>query len=103
MTGQTTISIYPVGVLAAWKQRRMPRRLRREAQLLLRWAREGNWRAVRQSFNGYLAEINYPPEDLAHLRCGRGWTKRAAASSLGRQLVRDNPDRIAQRRNLTRQ
>jgi hypothetical protein len=92
MTGQTTISIYPVGVLAAWKRRRH-RPLRLEAALLLRWAREGEWRAIRQSLNGYLAEINYPPAELAHLKCGHGWTKRRAAARLGRYLARDNPDR----------
>lgn len=93
MTGQTTISIYPVGLLAAWKHRRMPGRLRRELRRELELLRRRQWRTLRQSLNGYLAEINYPPADLAHLRCGRGWTRRRAASSLGRQLVRDNPDR----------
>lgn len=28
MTGHTTISIYPVGLLAAWKHRRMPARIK---------------------------------------------------------------------------
>lgn len=86
MTKPARIDTYPVGVLAAWKHRR----LRREARLLTRWARDRNWRALRNSFNGYLAEISYPPADFRHTRCGTGWTKRAAASSLGRRLWLDN-------------
>lgn len=93
MTGQTTISIYPVGLVAAWKHRRMPGHLRRELRRELELLRRRQWRTLRQSLNGYLAEINYPPTELAHRRCGRGWTKRRAASSLGRQLAADNPDR----------
>lgn len=85
-----TISIYPVGVLDAVKH---PRRIRGELRSLGRQLKARNWRAIRQSFNGYLAEVNYPGE-LRHTRCGRGWTRRAAASSLGRRLAADNPDRI---------
>lgn len=63
------VDVYPVGWLEACKSRR----LRAEWRYFKRWAREGNWRAVRNSFNGYLAEHDGHPHN-----CGRGWTKRAA-------------------------
>lgn len=78
------IDVYPVGVLAGIKQRRFRQTLRYVA----RQVRARNWRAVRNSFNGYLAEVSY--SDIRHTRCGRGWTKRAALSSLGRRLGEDN-------------
>lgn len=93
MTERTTIDIYPVGLLADLKHFRHPAtrgRLRRGLSYLRERARDRNWRAVRSYFNGYLAEVNYPPEELRHTLCGRGWTKRAAASSLGRRLYADN-------------
>lgn len=83
-----TISVYPVGMLAALQRGR----IRQEIGYLRRQFRARGWRAIRSSFNGYLAEVNYPG-DLMHRTCGHGWTKRRAASSLGRYLVRDNPDR----------
>ena len=55
---------------------------------LLYQLKRRNWRAVRSYFNGYLAEVSY--SDLPHTRCGRGWTKRAALSSLGRRLGVDS-------------
>lgn len=74
MSDVSGISIYPVGVLAAWKHRR----LRSQYVYLKVQVRARNWRAVRNAFNGYLAEWDYPPEGVKHYRCGRGWTKRAA-------------------------
>lgn len=47
--------------------------LRVERRYLTRQIRNRNWRAVRNSFNGYLAEHGGHPHN-----CGRGWTKRAA-------------------------
>lgn len=74
------ITIYPVGWLQAWKERR----------LLPYWsyaktqARKGNWRAVRNGFNGYLAEVQF--SSMRHTRCGHGWTRRRALADLGRHL-----------------
>lgn len=53
-----------------------------------------NWRALGNEFNGYLAEVNYPPEGLRHSRCGHGWTRRRAVRRLGQYLAADNPGRI---------
>lgn len=89
----TGISIYPVGVLRALKmttRSRDPRYLHREANYLRRRIAARNWRAVRNSFNGYLAEWDYPPEGVNHHRCGRGWTKRAALRRLGIHLAFSN-------------
>ena len=47
--------------------------LRVERRYLAGQIRKGNWRAVRNSFNGYLAEHDGHPHN-----CGTGWTKRAA-------------------------
>lgn len=78
------IAVYPVGWLEAWKHKRM----RSELRFTVRCVRQRNWRAVKNSFNGYLAEVAYG--NLIQRTCGHGWTKRRAASRLGRYLVRDN-------------
>jgi hypothetical protein len=103
------ISIYPVGVLAALLKirgytrlaRQHPDRgdvarehrantIRSEFRYLTGRIRERNWRALRNSFNGYLAEIDYPhyPISRAVGHCGRGWTRRAAIRSLRRHVTR---------------
>lgn len=61
---------YPVGWLAAWKRKR----LRQEWRYTVRQAKARNWRAIRNTFNGYLSEHDGHPHN-----CGRGWTKRAAS------------------------
>jgi hypothetical protein len=81
------ISTYPVGLLADIKHRKIRYGLR---HYLLGQIKRRNWRAVRNYFNGYLAEWNYPPEGMRHYRCGKGWTKRAALSDLGRHIVDSN-------------
>jgi hypothetical protein len=84
------ITIYPVGLLAHWQQfihhpdRKDARRSFRYAlRYPLRQARARNWRAVKNYFNGYLAEH-------AHLgtRCGTGWTRGRAYRDLARHLHR---------------
>lgn len=91
----TTIDIYPVGWLdkirKAWVQlvvRRDPQEARRylaqEWYYCRKQARAGNWRAVRMTFNGYLAEPTPFPEGLK--RCGSGWTRVRARKSLERHL-----------------
>lgn len=80
------ISIYPVGVLAAWKHRR----LRNQYRYLKAQVKKRNWRSIRNSFNGYLAEWDYPPEGMNYYRCGRGWTKKATLNDLGKHLAQVN-------------
>ena len=92
--------VYRVGILATvfdvwhavrarrWKMARLM--LRQARQAWRRAFKERNWRALRQQFHGYHAEISYPGL-LRHTRCGRGWTRRGALSSLGRRLAVDNP------------
>ena len=91
------IDVYPVGWLAnirrAWAQlvvRRDPQEARRylaqQWRSCRRLARAGNWRAVRMTFNGYVAEPeSFPPGDYRR-RCGTGWTKARALRSLRRRL-----------------
>lgn len=97
------VDVYPVGVLSGllrmWRAfDRSPdlrgKRLgivryvvRVERRYLVGQVRKRNWRAVRNSFNGYLAEHR----GCAH-NCGRGWTKRAAkrrADALCRAHIAD--------------
>lgn len=89
-----TITVYPVGIL--WDllhlRVRLPRQprghrwrfLRAVVRQMLRQARR------RSYWNGYLAEVNYPPAGIITTRCGSGWTKRRAARDLGLQLWLDN-------------
>lgn len=92
-----TIDVYPVGVLADLLRlrnalhRRHPKairwalgRLRSQARYITRQARRGNWRAVRNAFNGYLAEHR-----TLGTRCGKGWTRRRALLDLYRHLVQE--------------
>ena len=93
--GTEEIDVYPVGWLAdikrAWRCLTVEelhgrrgnawRILRQRWQYTTRQAKRGNWRAVRQSFNGYLAE--HPTRGT---RCGTGWTRRRALNSLARHL-----------------
>lgn len=47
--------------------------VRQQWRLWNRWAADRNWRAIRNSFNGYLAEHQHGGHNA-----GSGWTKRAA-------------------------
>lgn len=89
MSSTPGISIYPVGVLAAWKNRRT-RPLRHEMRYLRGTLAKRNWRAFRSAFNGYLAEWDYPPEGVNHYRCGHGWTKTRALHDLGKHIAHAN-------------
>ncbi len=78
------IDIYAVGLLRDLQQFRLRvhrphsvQRLRRALCYPLRQARAGDWRAVKNYFNGYLAEPRDWPPGLT--RCGSGWTRRRAA------------------------
>ena len=79
------IGTYPVGLLSDIKAHKVKYGMK----MTLRSAWEGNWRAVRNHFNGYLAEWHYPPE-IRITRCGRGWTRRAAIRRLGKHIAREN-------------
>jgi hypothetical protein len=93
------ISIYSVGVLsdlrAAWASIRgrkvnFPRmRLRTMFRYLWGRIRERKWRELRNSFNGYLAEVDYPSSRVALsvTHCGHGWTKKRAIESLRRHVA----------------
>jgi hypothetical protein len=84
---QGHISTYPVGLLADIKHRRKPKRA---IEYLRYYIERRNWRAVRNYFNGYLAEWHYPPEGMRHYRCGKGWTRRAALRDLGKHIIASN-------------
>lgn len=86
------VDIYAVGVLGALlKARRAVKASRhdlarhyvmQEWRYLIYQARRRNWRAVRNSFNGYLAEDETTPY------CGHGWTHSRALRSLDRRRSR---------------
>lgn len=84
---ESYIEIYPVGLWHDIKRRTVKYGL---GSYLAGQIRRKNWRAVRNYFNGYLAEWHYPPEDMRHTRCGRGWTKRLALRSLGIHIAKSN-------------
>lgn len=98
--GESQVDIYAVGWLAdllylgrgVRRRNRHAigfalRRFRQEARFTATRVREGNWRAVKNSFNGYLAEPTPWPAGLR--RCGTGWTKRRAMRSLRRHGYRE--------------
>jgi hypothetical protein len=70
---------YPVGWLAAYKSRK----LRNEWRYMMYQVRAHNWRAVRNTFNGWLCEHDDHPHNA-----GSGWTKRAAQRRAARLCER---------------
>lgn len=91
------VDIYPVGLLADLLglgraiRARHPQAirhalgsLRHRARYIRERARDRNWRAVKNTFNGYLAEPSPWPDDSPLRRCGSGWTRRRALRSLHR-------------------
>lgn len=89
------VDVYPVGWLArlrmAWAMARSGRWRAAHCELAAEWrycvarARVGNWRAVRMTFNGWMAEPTPFPEGLR--RCGSGWTKARARRRLDRMMT----------------
>lgn len=69
----TPVHVYPVGILAHFRQAGLRGGLRRSRRYLLRQIKARNWRAVRNHFNGYLAEHEHGGHNA-----GRGWTQDAA-------------------------
>lgn len=62
--------VYPVGLFADWKHGYLRYGLQYH---LIRHVHRRNWRAVRNYFNGFLAEH----EGHSH-SAGKGWTRRSA-------------------------
>lgn len=89
MSEQSFIEVYPVGMWHDWKLRKLGK-MTSGAKYLRAQIGKRNWRAVRNYFNGYLAEWHYCPEGVNHTKCGRGWTKRAALRSLGVHIAESN-------------
>ena len=87
MNEEHGIGTYPVGLLSDIKRRRVRYGVQ---NYLLPQIKRRNWRAVRNYFNGYLAEWHFPPEEFEHGRCGTGWTRKAALRRLGRRIVEQN-------------
>lgn len=97
------VDVYPVGWLSTLRRagrafvtrRRLSviRRhawfdLRRLTKLTVHRIRTRQWRELKNSFNGYLAEPHHWPEDGSLRRCGSGWTRRRALRSLRRHGYR---------------
>jgi len=87
------VDVYPVGWLSAIQRsargvrlgiRRPLAPIRQELRYTVRQARRGDWRAVKNAFNGYLAEPTILPINLH--RIGSGWTRKRALSSLAREI-----------------
>lgn len=88
----TTVEVYPVGWLSVLRRAYRCFRegwwvegwrvLRYEMLMTRRWILARNWRAIKNEFNGYLAEPTPFPEHMQ--RCGSGWTKKRALRSLRR-------------------
>lgn len=96
------VDVYAVGWLAklrsAWRAygphvpdgikadaRRHARQcLKQEWRYSVRQVRQGKWRDVKNTFNGYLAEPYNWPQDGSLRRCGSGWTPARAVRSLRR-------------------
>jgi hypothetical protein len=83
------VTIYPVGLLQALSQfvhavdrDHARRKLVHSLRYVLTQARARNWNAVRNYFNGYLAEHAY-----AGSRAGTGWTRGRAYRDLARHLA----------------
>jgi hypothetical protein len=91
-THEGTVDVYPVGALDdlihlrgilrryGWRAARS--RVRFILTTLTRRVRRRQWRAVKNYFNGYLAEPAPFPDGMR--RCGSGWTHRRALRSLRR-------------------
>lgn len=102
-TDGVDIDVYPVGLLSDVRRLRgalkhQPRPWDRRSPAGHPWhrlwydmrcgtldrIRRREWRALKNYFNGYLAEPTPFPDGLQ--RCGSGWTQRRALASLDRHL-----------------
>jgi hypothetical protein len=90
MYEESYIEVYPVGLLSDIKRGKVRYGVK---HYLIPQIQRRNWRAVRNYFNGYLAEWHFPPNESRHTRCGRGWTKRAALRRYGVIIAKANEGR----------
>lgn len=74
------VEVYPVGLFRDLKNKK----LKSGMKYLMFQIKRGEFRAVRQYFNGYLAE-----HEFKGTRCGKGWTKRRAMKRLIHHLVNE--------------
>jgi len=104
-----TVDVYPVGVLKQlihtwhiltarkfpasvgapsplWRLKRARTSLSYIPKTIGRHVRDRDWRALKNTFNGYLAEPTEFPAGEYRRRCGTGWTKRRALRSLQRRM-----------------
>lgn len=73
--------------LAGRRWTTIKREVRKEWRYITGYCLKGRrWRALRNTFNGYLAEHDNHPHN-----CGRGWTKRAAIRRVNRLCAQDTP------------
>lgn len=80
------IDVYPVGILRDVQHAGVPHGLKVWARYVRALGRQRNWWAIKNTFNGYLAEPAPWPPRLQ--RCGTGWTKRRALLDLQRKMRR---------------
>lgn len=83
---RSRIGVYPVGALHDWKNGKSLIHIAKQAMN----SRKRSWRSFRNYFNGYLAEWHFPPLEMRHSRCGRGWSKRRALRRLGVHIAESN-------------
>jgi hypothetical protein len=111
------VDVYPVGVLKdlhhawhcltarkfpatvgppsrLWRLSRARISLRYIPKTIARHIRSRDWRALKSTFNGYLAEPYHWPQDGTLTRCGSGWTRRRALRSLRRHGWKGHLDGI---------
>lgn len=116
-----TIDVYPVGALAnarrAWRfltlpAARFPSAL--DPPVTWRWridraysqvygtyrsvrrhVRNRQWRDLKNTFNGHLAEPTPWPDGIGLTRCGSGWTRTGAILSLYRHASKHQPLTVA--------
>lgn len=82
----SAVDVYRVGIFDHVHHHGWREGVRREWRFLRTVTAERNWRAVKNSFNGWLAEPTPWPDGLN--RCGSGWTRRRAVASLRRQCAK---------------
>lgn len=83
------VQVYPVGVLEAYKHRRLKKHLTGYVWTKIK---KRDFHAVRMSFNGYLAEpYEWPPGAYPKGRkCGKGWTELRALIDLRDKIAKRN-------------
>lgn len=78
--------VYPVGLWLDVRTHGVVMGAAKTLRYVRYQARARNWRAIRNTFNGFLCEPSPFPANLT--RCGKGWTRRSAIRSLERHIAR---------------